>query len=59
MNWATKNKIVRNKNGTFGIDSGGVLFDFLGVKREAAGPQAVKADVELIAAVPFLLTADG
>jgi HK97 family phage prohead protease len=32
-----------------------VLFDFLGVKQDSAGPQAVKADVELIASVPFRL----
>jgi HK97 family phage prohead protease len=35
----------------------GVLLDFLGVKKEAAGRQAVKSDVELIASVPFRLTA--
>jgi HK97 family phage prohead protease len=32
------------------------LFDFLGVKKEAAGPQKVAGDVELIASVPFRLT---
>jgi HK97 family phage prohead protease len=32
------------------------LFDFLGVKKEMAGPQAVSSDVELIASVPFRLT---
>jgi hypothetical protein len=31
------------------------LFDFLGVKREAAGVQAVAGDVELICSVPFKL----
>jgi HK97 family phage prohead protease len=36
----------------------GVLLDFLGVRKEAAGPQAVTADVELIASVPFRLKAD-
>jgi HK97 family phage prohead protease len=35
------------------------LLGFLGVKKEAAGPQAVKADVELIAVVPFALSAGG
>jgi HK97 family phage prohead protease len=50
--------IVRNKNGTHGIDSGIGLLDFLGVKKETAGPQAVSSDVELIASVPFRLTAD-
>jgi HK97 family phage prohead protease len=32
-----------------------VLLDFLGVKREAAGPQRVMGEVEVIAAVPFKL----
>jgi HK97 family phage prohead protease len=49
--------IVRNKNGPYRIDSGVGLLDFLGVKKEAAGPQAVAADVELIASVPFCLAA--
>jgi HK97 family phage prohead protease len=35
-----------------------VLLDFLGVKKEAAGIQKVAGDVELIASVPFRLTAD-
>ena len=51
--------IVRNKGGEFRVDNSSVLLDFLGVKNEAAGPQAVKADVELIASVPFALSADG
>jgi HK97 family phage prohead protease len=59
MNWGTKNMIVRNKNGTCGINSGAGLLEFLGVKKEAAGPQTVTADVELIAAVPFALSAGG
>jgi HK97 family phage prohead protease len=50
--------IVRNKSGEYRVETSGVLLDFLGVKEEAAGPQAVKADVELIASVPFRLTAD-
>ncbi|GHV71003.1 hypothetical protein AGMMS49928_20990 [Spirochaetia bacterium] len=49
--------IVRNKSGEFRVDNSSVLLDFLGVKKEAAGPQAVKADVELIASVPFALSA--
>jgi hypothetical protein len=48
--------IVRNKNGPYRIDSGIRLLDFLGVKKEAAGPQAVSSDVEFIASVPFHLT---
>jgi HK97 family phage prohead protease len=51
--------LVRSKNGTCGIDSGIGLLDFLGVKKEVTGPQTVTADVELIASVPFALTADG
>jgi HK97 family phage prohead protease len=51
--------IVRNKSGEYRVDNSPVLLDFLGVKKDTAGPQAVKADVELIAAVPFTLAADG
>ncbi|MDR0387238.1 MAG: peptidase, partial [Treponema sp.] len=51
--------IVRNKNGEFRADNSVMLLDFLGVKKEAAGPQAVKAGVELIASVPFRLAAEG
>jgi HK97 family phage prohead protease len=51
--------IVRNKSGEYRIDNSSVLLDFLGVKKEAAGPQTVSSDVELIATVPFALAADG
>jgi HK97 family phage prohead protease len=51
--------IVRNKSGEYRIDNSSVLLDFLGVKKEAAGPQTVSPDVELIASVPFALAADG
>jgi HK97 family phage prohead protease len=51
--------IIRNKGGEFRVGNSTVLLDFLGVKKEAAGPQKVTADVELIAPVPFLLAADG
>jgi hypothetical protein len=47
--------IVRTTGGEYRAGTKDVLLDFLGVKREAAGPQTVKADVELIAAVPFKL----
>jgi HK97 family phage prohead protease len=50
--------IIRTKSGEYRVETSGVLLDFLGVKQEAAGPQAVKADVELIASVPFCLTAE-
>jgi HK97 family phage prohead protease len=49
--------IVRNKSGEYRVEHAGVLLDFLGVKKESTGPQAVKADVELIAGVPFALSA--
>jgi HK97 family phage prohead protease len=51
--------IVRNKGGEYGVTNSSVLLDFLGVKQEAAGPQRVTGDVELIASVPFRLAADG
>jgi HK97 family phage prohead protease len=50
--------IVRNKSGEYRIDNFPVLLDFLGVKKESAGPQKVAGDVELISSVPFHLTAD-
>jgi HK97 family phage prohead protease len=50
--------IIRTKSGEYRAETSGVLLDFLGVKKETAGPQAVKADVELIASVPFCLTAE-
>jgi HK97 family phage prohead protease len=54
--------LIRTKSGNFvsldcRTDTSGVLLDFLGVKKEAAGPQKVAGDVELIASVPFCLTA--
>jgi HK97 family phage prohead protease len=48
--------IIRTKGGEFKAETKDVLLDFLGVKREAAGPQKVAGDVELIASVPFHLT---
>jgi HK97 family phage prohead protease len=47
--------LVRTKGGEYRAENAGVLFDFLGVKKEAAGPQKVTGDVELIASVPFHL----
>jgi HK97 family phage prohead protease len=49
--------IIRNKGGEYRADNSDVLLDYLGVKKEAAGPQKVTGDVELIASVPFRLTA--
>jgi HK97 family phage prohead protease len=51
--------IVRNKSGEYRVGNSSALLDFLGVKQEAAGPQKVAEDVELIASVPFRLAADG
>jgi HK97 family phage prohead protease len=48
--------IIRTKSGEFRMGNKVVLLDFLGVKQEAAGPQEIRADVELIASVPFRLT---
>jgi HK97 family phage prohead protease len=51
--------VIRTKGGEFRAEDKAVLLDFLGVKEEAAGPQAVTGDVELIASVPFALAAGG
>ena len=55
--------IIRTKSGEYMAGSASMLLDFLGVRKEAAGLQsnhrfAVAGDVELIASVPFCLTAD-
>jgi len=50
--------IIRTKSGEYQAANTGVLLDFLGVRKEAAGTQKVAGDVELIASVPFLLAAD-
>ena len=50
--------IIRTKSGEFQAGNAAVLLDFLGVKKEAAGIQKVAGDIELIASVPFRLTAD-
>ena len=49
---------VRTKSGCFNAGNASVLLDYLGVKKENAGLQKVSGDVELIASVPFVLTAD-
>jgi HK97 family phage prohead protease len=51
--------IIRTKSGDFQANNSGVLLDYLGVKKEMPGPQRVAGDVELIAAVPLELAADG
>jgi HK97 family phage prohead protease len=50
--------VIRTKGGEYQAESGATLLEFFGVKREAAGPQRVMEEVELIASVPFLLAAD-
>jgi HK97 family phage prohead protease len=50
--------IVRNKGGEYRIDTSPALLDFLGVKEGAAGRRKVAGDMELIASVPFCLTAE-
>jgi HK97 family phage prohead protease len=43
----------------WGAAGSSALLEFLGVRRDAAGPQTVKAGVELVASVPFRLAAKG
>ena len=50
--------IIRTKSGEYHTANANILFDFLGVKKETAGPQKVAGDVELIASVPFCLSSD-
>jgi len=50
--------IIRTKSENYQIGNASVLLGFLGVKKETAGIHKVSADVELIASVPFCLTAD-
>jgi uncharacterized protein len=50
--------ILRMKSGEFRIDSSSLLLNYLGIKKEAAGVQKLAGEVELIAPVPFHLTAD-
>ena len=50
--------VIRTMSGEYRAETKDVLLDYLGVKKEAAGRQAVNADVELIAAVPFALAAN-
>jgi HK97 family phage prohead protease len=55
--------VVRSKNGTCGIDSGGSLLDFLrgelGMRGNEGGSRNVAGTVELICSAPFCLSADG
>ena len=49
---------IRTKSGKSQEVDTGILLDFLGVKKEAAGAQKVAGDVELITSVPFCLASD-
>jgi HK97 family phage prohead protease len=57
--------LLRTKDGEYQAETKdalrniNMLLDFLGVKKETAGPQAVASDVELIASAPFRLSAGG
>jgi len=50
--------ILRTKGGDFQAGNSSILLDFLGVKKETAGLYKVDEDIELMASVPFHLTAD-
>ena len=50
--------IIRTKSGNYKAGNASALMDFLGVRKEAEGIQQVSEDVELIACIPFRLTAD-
>jgi HK97 family phage prohead protease len=50
--------LVRTKSGNYQTGNVSVLLDFLGVKKEAVVVHTITGDVELIASVPFCLTAD-
>jgi HK97 family phage prohead protease len=50
--------IIRTKSGEYQTNTASTLLDFLGLKKETAGLVKVAGDVELIASVPFHLTAD-
>ena len=50
--------IIRTKSGNYQAGNTIALLDFLGVQKEATGIQTVSGDIELIASVPFRLTAD-
>ena len=50
--------LIRTKSGEIKSANASVLLDFLGVIKETAGVQKITQDVELIASVPFHLTAE-
>ena len=50
--------IIRTKNGELKNGDTSYLLEYLGVKKETAGVQKVNGEIELIAPVPFCLTAE-
>ncbi len=48
--------MTKTTKGNFQVNTTDELLDFLGVKKESAGIQKVKSDVELIAPVPFSMS---
>jgi HK97 family phage prohead protease len=50
--------ILRTKSGEFQTGDTSLLLDFLGIRKEASGIQRVAGEIELIASVPFHLTAE-
>ena len=50
--------IVRTKSGEIKNGNDRILLDYLGIKKDVSGIQKVTQDVELIASVPFHLTAE-
>jgi len=50
--------LIKTKCGKFETGNASVLLDYLGIKKDAAGVQKVTQDVELIASVPFCLSAE-
>jgi HK97 family phage prohead protease len=50
--------VLRTKSGEYRTGNVFTLLEYLGLRKDAEGTQKVKGDVELIASVPFRLTAD-
>ena len=50
--------VIKTKSGEYRQGDASVLLDFLGIRKDTTGKQKVSCDVELIAPVPFKLTAD-
>ena len=50
--------VIRTKDGEYRAGYGSALLNFLGVKKEAVGPQKVSGEVEFLASVPFCLATD-